>query len=152
AASTVQTTAAPSSTSARAERLTTGKKLPSLQAWCSTRPPRAERLRSLAGPAARNVVSRKTVMPARSRATLCSADRTLTGLVLLVPDLRLPQLHLVAVRIDDPRELAVLMRFRTFEDLDPGRPEVRQKLAQVIDPVVDHKGRVAGREPLGVRL
>jgi hypothetical protein len=29
----------------------------------------AERLRSLAGPAARNVMSRKTVMPARSSAT-----------------------------------------------------------------------------------
>ena len=34
----------------------------------------AERLRSLAGPAARNVMSRKTVMPARSSATLCSAS------------------------------------------------------------------------------
>src|SRR5262245_61521640 len=33
----------------------------------------AERLRSLAGPAARNVMSRKTIMPARSSATLCSA-------------------------------------------------------------------------------
>src|SRR5438094_7407324 len=33
----------------------------------------AERLRSLAGPGARNVMSRKTVMPARSSATLFSA-------------------------------------------------------------------------------
>src|SRR5437016_10058133 len=42
--------------------------------WPNPRfPPYAERLRSLAGPAARNVMSRKTVMPARSSATLCSA-------------------------------------------------------------------------------
>src|SRR5262245_13027887 len=34
------------------------------------KPPVAERLRSLAGPAVRNVVSGKTVMPARSSATL----------------------------------------------------------------------------------
>src|SRR5262245_13431196 len=108
-------------------------------------------MRSLAGPAAGNVVSRKTVKPARSSATICPGARTLTGLVLLVPDLRLPQLHLVAVRIDDPRELAVLMRFRAFEDLDSGSPEVREQFAEVIDPVVDHEGRVAGREPLGVR-
>src|SRR4026209_194490 len=69
--------------------------------------------------------------------------RVLAGLVLLVPGLRLPQFHLVAVRIDDPRELAVLVRFRTLEDLDAGRQEVRKKLAEVIDPVVDHEGCVA---------
>ena len=34
---------------------------------------RRERLRSLAGPAARNMMSRKTIIPARSRATPCSA-------------------------------------------------------------------------------
>ncbi len=34
----------------------------------------AERLRSLAGPAARNVMSRSTVMPARSSGTPCSAS------------------------------------------------------------------------------
>jgi hypothetical protein len=37
----------------------------------ASRFPMAERLRSLAGPAARNVMSQKTVMPARSSATLC---------------------------------------------------------------------------------
>src|SRR5262249_47021830 len=42
----------------------------------------AERLRSLAGPAARNVMSRKTVMPARSSATLGSAGAFVTGIRL----------------------------------------------------------------------
>src|SRR5690606_30381053 len=74
------------------------------------------------------------------------------GLVLLVPEHRPPQLYLAAVRVDDPRELAVLVRFRTPEDLDAGRPEVREQLVQVVDPVVDHERRVAGREPRGVRL
>jgi len=35
--------------------------------------------------------------------------RRSNGLVLFVPDLRFPQLHFVAVRIGDPRELAVLV-------------------------------------------
>src|SRR5713226_277502 len=39
----------------------------------------AERLRSLAGPAARNLMPRKTVMPARSSGTLCSADSNLNS-------------------------------------------------------------------------
>ena len=49
-------------------------------------------LRSLAGPAARDVVSRKTVMPARSSATLCSAALAVlvaagrTALVPVAPD------------------------------------------------------------------
>src|SRR5262249_23658263 len=55
-------------------------------------------------------------------------------------------------RIEDPCELAVLMRFRAFEDLDSGRLEAHEQLAEVIDAVVDHEGRVAGREPLGVPL
>src|SRR5690606_41694387 len=38
------------------------------------------------------------------------------------------------------------------EDLDAGRPEVREQLVQVIGPVVDHERRVAGREPRRVRL
>src|SRR5690554_3676235 len=74
------------------------------------------------------------------------------GLVLLVPELRLPQLHLVAVRVRDPRELAVLVRFRALEDLDAGRPKVREELVEVIDSVVDHERRVAGREPRGIPL
>jgi hypothetical protein len=64
-----------------------------------------------------------------------SAARTLTALVLLVPELRLPQLHLVAVRIDDPGEFAVLVRFRALEELDAGRLEVREETVEVIDPV-----------------
>ena len=40
------------------------------------REPRRERLRSLAGPTARNIMSRNDVMPARSSATLGSASST----------------------------------------------------------------------------
>src|SRR5262245_28650121 len=88
----------------------------------------------------------------RQRHPRTRSEYALTGLVLLVPQLRLPQLHLVAVRIDDPRELAILVRFRALENLDSAGAEVREQLAQVIDPVVDHERCVAGREPLGVRL
>ena len=41
--------------------------------------------------------------------------------VLFIPEHRLPKLDLVSIRIHDPCELAVLVRFRPADDSDTGR-------------------------------
>src|SRR5436190_14735755 len=71
---------------------------------------------------------------------------------LVVPDLRLPELDLVSVRVHDPRKLAVLVRFGSFDDFHTPRTQLVQQLVEVVDPVVDHEGRSAWAEPLAVFL
>src|SRR5688500_9159031 len=71
-------------------------------------------------------------------------------LVLVVPDLRLPELDLVFVWVHDPRKLAVLVRFGSLDDFHTLRTQLLQQLDEVVDPVVDHEGRVAWAEPLAV--
>src|SRR5580765_4239406 len=71
-------------------------------------------------------------------------------LVLLVPGHRLPQFHLVAVRIHDPGELAVFMRLGAADDFDPVRAQLRNQLAEIVDAIIDHERRIAGAEPLAV--
>src|SRR5262245_33944614 len=73
--------------------------------------------------------------------------RTSGPLVLGVPVHRLPKLDLVTVRIHDPGERAVLVRFRSADDFHPTRTQLREHLAEVVDPVVDHEGRMTWAEP-----
>src|SRR5687768_15663802 len=76
---------------------------------------------------------------------------TLSGsLVLLVPRLRLPELDLVAVRVHDPRELAVLVRFGSLDDRHALRTQLLEQPIEVVDAVVDHERRRARTEPLAV--
>src|SRR5262245_48399263 len=81
---------------------------------------------------------------------LWCARGTLSALVLVVPEHRLPELDLVPIRIHDPRELAVLVRLGSLQDFHAARTELRQQLAEVVDTVVDHEGGIAGAEPLAV--
>src|SRR5688572_6429387 len=62
-------------------------------------PPLAEQQRSLAGPAARNAISRKTVVPARSSETLFSAA---AQLVVAAEDD-----HILVVEVAGPLERVV---------------------------------------------
>src|SRR5262245_159894 len=77
-----------------------------------------------------------------------ACTRTSGALVLVIPDHRLPQLHFVSVRVHDPRELPVFMRFGALEDFDSACPELRDHLDKIVHPVVDHERRVTGAEPL----
>src|SRR5438552_6053439 len=86
-----------------------------------------------------------------SAATGCGAALSGT-FVLVVPDLRLPELDLVFVWVHDPRKLAVLVRFGSLDDFHTPRTQLLQQLAEVVDPVVDHEGRFAWAEPLAVLL
>src|SRR5262245_35755969 len=82
---------------------------------------------------------------------LFSRLRSTSGpLVLVVPDHRLPELDLVPIRIHDPRELAVLVRFGSADDFHSARTKLREHLAEVVDSVVDHEGRITWAEPLAV--
>src|SRR5690349_9391328 len=74
-----------------------------------------------------------------------------SALVLVVPGHRLPELDLVVVGIEDPGELAVLVRLGPLEDLDAGRAQLGEELVEVVDPVVDHEARLARAEPVAVR-
>src|SRR6267142_3730882 len=74
----------------------------------------------------------------------------LASLVLVCPDHRLPQLDLVSLRIDDPGELAVLVRLRPLQDVDAGSLQAGDQLEKIVDPVVDHERRVARPEPFAV--
>src|SRR5436853_1368645 len=80
----------------------------------------------------------------------CRAAWTKTsgGLVLFIPDHRLPQLHLVSLGIHDPRELPVFMRFGAANNFYSVRTELRDHLAEIVNPVVNHERGVAGAEPL----
>src|SRR5258705_4639882 len=49
-------------------------------------------------------------------------------------------------RSHDPRKLAVLVRFGSLDDFHTSRTQLLQKLAEVVDPVVDHEGRFARSE------
>src|SRR6185295_9469303 len=71
-------------------------------------------------------------------------------LVLVVPDFRLPKLDLVFVRVHDPRKLAVLVRLGSLDGFHTPRTQLLQQLGEVVDPVVDHEGRLAWTEPLAV--
>src|SRR6185436_8472911 len=71
-------------------------------------------------------------------------------LVLVVPDFRLPKLDLVFVRVHDPRKLAVLVRLGSLDGFHTPRTQLLQQLGEVVDPVVDHEGRLAWAEPLAV--
>src|SRR4051812_47091394 len=71
-------------------------------------------------------------------------------LVLVVPELGLPELDLVFVWVEDPRKLPVLVRFGSLDDFPPRRAQLLHQRAEIIDAVVDHEGRVAGAEPLAV--
>src|SRR5213594_3206892 len=73
-------------------------------------------------------------------------------LILVVPDLRLPELDLVSVWVHDPRKLAVFVRFGSLDDFHTPRTQLLQHLTEVVDSVVDHKGRLAWAEPLAVFL
>src|SRR6266496_1434439 len=84
--------------------------------------------------------------------TGCATAAMLRTFVLGVPDLRLPELDLVFVRVHDPSELAVLVRFGSLDDFHTPRTQLLQQLAEVVDPVVDHEGRFAWAEPLAVFL
>src|SRR5438552_3999436 len=86
-----------------------------------------------------------------SAATGCGAALSGT-FVLVVPDLRLPELDLVFVWVHDPRKLAVLVRFGSLDDFHTPRTHLLQQLAEVVDPVVAHEGRSAWAEPLAVFL
>src|SRR5258707_806662 len=79
-------------------------------------------------------------------------DKLSGAFVLVVPELRLPELDLVSVRVHDPRKLAVLGRFGSLDDFHTPRPQLFQQLAEVVDPVIDHEGRFAWAEPLAVFL
>src|SRR5262245_41948793 len=70
--------------------------------------------------------------------------------VLLIPRHRLPQLDLVAIQIEDPRELAVLVRFRTANRFDAAGAKLREQLGEIVHAVVDHERRIARAEPLRV--
>src|SRR5688572_24564005 len=48
--------------------------------------------------------------------------------VLGVPRFRLPELDLVVVRVHDPRELPVLVRFGSLDDRHPVRTQLLQQL------------------------
>src|SRR5262245_56168676 len=72
--------------------------------------------------------------------------------VLLVPVHRLPELDLVPIRIQDPRELAVLVRLGSLERFDTARAQLCQQLGEVVDAIVDHEGSAARAEPLRVLL
>src|SRR6185503_2403973 len=73
-----------------------------------------------------------------------------TSRVLVIHELRLPQLHLVTVRVHDPCELPVYIRIRAFDDFDPALAQLRDHLVKVVDSVVDHERRVTGTEPLAL--
>src|SRR6185503_4762711 len=75
-----------------------------------------------------------------------------SALVLLVPDLRFPQLDFVPIRIQDPRELAVLVRLGSLERFNTARAQLRQQLDEIVDAVIDHEGAPARAEPLTVLL
>src|ERR1044072_7235909 len=72
------------------------------------------------------------------------------GLVLVIPEHRLPELHLVPVRIHDPCELSVFIRLGASDDFDPIRAQLRYQLVKVVNAVVDHERRVTWAEPLAV--
>src|SRR5690606_5009465 len=72
------------------------------------------------------------------------------ALVLVVPRHRLPEFDLVAVRIHDPRELAVLVRFRTLDDVHAVRAQLHEQFIEVVDPIVDHERGLTRAEPLAV--
>ncbi len=82
----------------------------------------------------------------------CSAGqlRSTSALVAVIPAFWLPQLDLVAVRIHDPGELAVLVRFRALPDFDAGCFQLGNHAGHVVDAVVDHERRGAGPEPVAV--
>src|SRR5262245_43092749 len=63
---------------------------------------------------------------------------------------RLPELHFVAVRIEYPREAAVVVELRPLHDLDAVAPQLRQQRFQIVHAVVDHEARLARAEPLAV--
>src|SRR6267154_6333901 len=67
--------------------------------------------------------------------------------VFFVPDHCLPKLHLVSLRIHDLRELPVLVRLRPANDFDSASAELRNQLAQIVYPIIDHERRVARTEP-----
>src|SRR5436189_73825 len=79
-----------------------------------------------------------------------AAQRSSRSLVLVIPQLRLPELDLVSVRVHDPRELAVLVRLRSLNDAHARATQLLEQLAEVVDAVVDHEGRLTGVEPLAV--
>src|SRR6185503_10324273 len=67
---------------------------------------------------------------------------------LLVTRFRLPELDLVALRVDHPGELAVEV-FNDFAiDRHTGRPELREKRFEVADAVVEHERRITRSEVL----
>src|SRR5262249_21613504 len=96
----------------------------------------AERLRSLAGPAARNAMSRKAVMPARLSATRGSSGASVRIGLLLLQEL---EDHLVArlgivtkhpvLRAADDDLLPVLLRKQAHQFLFERLPERRAFLA-----------------------
>src|SRR5215208_1437918 len=92
----------------------------------------------------------------QSRAVSCKRKRwpawtrTSGGLVLFIPEHRLPQFHLVSLRVHDPREFSVFMRFGAADDFDSACAELRDHLVKIVNPVVDHERRVTGAEPLAL--
>src|SRR5258706_14187106 len=77
-------------------------------------------------------------------------DKLSGTFILVVPDLRLPELDLVSVWVHDPRKLAVLVRFGSLDDFHTSRMQLLEQLAEVVDPVVNHEGGFACAEPQAV--
>src|SRR6185436_3000047 len=85
--------------------------------------------------------------PSRAAVSFASFRTSLSvtpsgAFVLVVPELRLPQLDLVFVGVHDPRELPVLVRFGPLNDSNAGRAQLLQQRGEIVDAVVDHEGRV----------
>src|SRR5687767_2848576 len=72
------------------------------------------------------------------------------ALVLVVPELRFPELDLVAVWIHDPRERAVLVKLGPLHDLHVVAAQLLEHPGHVIDAIVDHEARLARAEPLAI--
>src|SRR4029079_1087175 len=63
---------------------------------------------------------------------------------------RMPELDFVALGVDDPPELSELGIVRLFEYVAALAAQRLQEALQIGDPVVDHEGRLAGREMVAV--
>jgi hypothetical protein len=74
----------------------------------------------------------------------------LPALICSLPVRRLPQFDLVALRVHDPAEFSEVGIIGLVEDVAALVAEGLEQRGEVVDPVVDHEGRLARREVVTV--